>query len=654
MVSEQSRPLQGNSAVLERLRLDLSLMIGSDSFTIPGGQVKQFSAYLSNHGFTASVSFWGRLEKENDPLYQAFLKPELLRVRLAISGVYDQPDEAPEPLLLQGLARTRTLGGMPQGGLDDEALGFRRYSIEFADAAQVLWRQHRPTELHTDKKMSELLDAHRVDPIQLSCDWDILEVPQPLLCLALGQDAPTTSFYDFVMWYAHAHGGVWSYDSQEDRYLLTGSKPKIGGPVVLGGNQVRQVELALPQVPRHSMRVLNTFAEAPSTTDIEQPQAVGGVRHDVLLRTSLATQAQQRETREKQRLQLPQQRLRLGFGRFPTVPVRPGGTLRLEGSLWPRGLKGADKPQRVRELSLQAFAVEPGPERESALPSGGYQLLLSALIEPEADPVPSFPFFRQPRYPIHVEGKMHSPGGEEGDRIYLLVEDEKNSLLFWRVAVPLWNKTVSVPAQPGFFPGHFYFPPYKNARVLVALQFDHAELHRSLDWGQTVRLPMEAQGDQSLLGKNRTSQTAITHDYQEEAPVWTLHRASANDLQTVRFSEGNMVLETREDPGTPKATPTFDVTPQVETAKSELTASVGGAIGETSASYQASTAAVSSDIQAANAEATAALEAANAEVSARVSEARSELGGAMRKLSESGGAVSGAATQAKAALQGLL
>jgi hypothetical protein len=628
--------------------------MGSDSFTIPGGQVKQLSAALSSHGFTASVSFWGRLEKEDDPLYRAFLRPDLLRVRLAISGVYDQPDEAPPPLILQGLARTRSLGGMPQGGLDDEALGFRRYSIEFADAAQVLWRQHRPTELHTDKKMSELLEAHRVDPIQLSCDWDVLEVPQPLLCLALGQDAPATSFYDFVMWYVHAHGGVWTYDSQEDRYLLTGSKPKVGEPVALGGSHVRQVELALPPVPRHSMRVLNTFAEAPSTTPLEQPQAVTGVRQDVLLRTPIAAQAQQRETREKQRLRLPLERLRLGFGRFPTALVRPGGTLRLEGSLWPQGLKGAGKPQRVRELSLQAFAVNPGPEDESAQPSAGYQLLLSALIEPEADPVPHLPLFRQPRYPLYVEGKVHSPGGEEGDRIYLLVEDEKNSLLFWRVAVPLWNKTVSVPAQPGFFPGHFYFPPYKNARVLVALHFDHAELHRSLDWGETVRLPMEAQGDQSLLGKNRTSQTAITHDYQEEKPVWLLHRASANDLQTIRFSEGNMVLETREDPGTPSATPTFDVTPQVEAAKGELASSVGGAIGETSATYQASMAAVSSDIQGASAEATAALEAANAEVSAKVSEARSELGGAMGRLSQSGTAVSGAAAQAKATLQGLL
>jgi hypothetical protein len=654
MVPERSPLPQRNLAFQDRLSLELSLTLGSESFSIPGGQVKQLSARLASHGFTASVSFWTRLEKEDAPLHQAFLRPELLRVRLSITGVYDQPDDKPPPLILQGVARTRGFISTPQGVVEGEPHSFRRYTIDFADAAQVLWRQHRPTELHTSKKMSELLEAHRVDPIQLSLDWDVLEAEQPLLCLALGEDAPTTSFYDFILWYVQAQGGVWTYDNQEDRYLLTRAKPREGKPVALGGSQVQSVELSLPPVIRHGTRVRNTFAASPTTTALEQPQAVSGVLQDVLLRTPIVTQAEQRETLEKQRLRSSQQQLLLTFGRFPSVPAQPGSLLRLEGSIWPKGLKGADKPQRVRELSLQAASTQPGPEEDSQQATAGYHMALNAVLEPEADPVPSFPHFQRPRYPIYVEGKVHSPGGEETDRIYLLVEDEQNSLLFWRVTVPLWNKIVSVPAQPGHFPGHFYFPPYKNARVLVALHFDHAELHRSLDWGETVRVPQDGQGDQSLLGKNQTSQTAVTHDYQEEKPVWTLHRVSANDLQTVRFSEGNMMIEVKEDPGTPAATPTFDVTPQVEGAKGELASSVGGAIGETTATYQASMAAVSGDIEAANAEASAALEAANAELEGKTSAARSEISGAMGKLSESGAAVGGAAAEAKAKLQSLL
>jgi hypothetical protein len=654
MVAKQSPLPQRDPRAQDRLSLELSLTSGSESFTIPGGQVKQVSAHLSLHGFTASVTFWTRLEKEDSSFHQAFLRPDLLRVRLAISGVHDLAEEPPPPLTLQGIARARSFNSAPHGMAEDDAFSFRRYTVEFADAAQVLWRQHRPTELHTSKKMSELLEAHRVDPIQLSLDWDVLEAEQPLLCLALGEDAPTVSFYDFVLWYVQAHGGVWTYDCQEDRYLLTRAKPRLGSPALLTGGQVQSVALSLPPVIRHGTRVLNTFAQSPTTTPLEQPQAAKGIWQDVLLRTPIATQAEQRGTLEKQRLKPTQQRVQLAFSRFPLVLAYPGALLRLEGSLWPKGLKGIDKPQRVFELSLQAMATEPGPERDTEQPNAGYHLALSALLEAEADPAPHFPPIQRPRYPIYVEGKMHCPGGEETDRIYLLVEDEKNSLLFWRVTVPLWNKTVSVPAEPGYFPGHFYFPPYKNARVLVALHFDHAELYRSLDWGETVRVPQEGQGDQSLLGKNLKSQTAITHDYQEEKPVWTLHRVSANDLQTVRFAEGNMVLEVKEEKGAPAATPTFDVTPQVEGAKGELASSVGGAIGETTATYQASMAAVSGDIEAANAESAAKLAAAQAEVEAKAAATRSELSGAMGKLSQSESTVGAAATEAKGTLQGLL
>ena len=162
---------------------------------------------------------------------------------------------------------------------------------------------------------------------------------------------------------------------------------------------------------------------------------------------------------------------------------------------------------------------------------------------------------------------MHSPGGEATDRIYLQVDDPKTSVSNWRVTVPLWNKTVSVPAEPGLFPGTFYFPPYKNERALVALHFDHAALHRFLDWGEGVRMPQDSQGDQLLFGKNGTNQTAMTHDYQDAKPVWNLGRVNSNDTEIVRISEGRLLIQTKEEPGGAATTPTYDVTPQVETAK---------------------------------------------------------------------------------------
>jgi hypothetical protein len=221
------------------------------------------------------------------------------------------------------------------------------------------------------------------------------------------------------------------------------------------------------------------------------------------------------------------------------------------------------------------------------------------------------------------------------------------------VTVPLWNKTVSVPGEPIHFPGEFYYPPYKNERVLVALYFDRAELHRYLDWGENVRTPQDGQGDQLLLGKNKTNQTSLTHDYQDNKPVWRMHRVLDKDTETIRIAEGTLLMQTKEEPGGGSSTPTYDVTPQVETAKGDLAAGVSGAIGQTTGAYKTSMAAVNSKIASATAETAAALEAAEAEVSSQVAAARSELQGALSGLADRAAPLAGAATEAKAALQKL-
>jgi hypothetical protein len=639
----------------ERLKLELTLTLGGQSFTIPGGQIKHFAVRLSSHGFTASVTFWTSLEADDASLFTAFQKPDLLKVKLAISGVYDLPDSPPDPLVVQGLARARALGGTAHGSIEGTDRSFRRYTIEFADAAQVLWRQHRPTVLYTNKAMSDVLTGFKADAIQLNYDWDVLTPQQPLLCLGVGEDDAAASFYDFVCWYVDSRGGAWTYDSQQNEYTFSDSKPASGQAASLGRAQVSRVEVLLPPVIRHSVRVLNSFAESPTTNAVDQSQAVTGVQHDVLLRTPIATDAEQQKAVEETRLRVRQQQLRLVFRQFPTVVVHPGALLKLEkGGLWNPALKSAGDDYRVIELSLAGSALKSSPQAGLQDANAGYQVELDARLEQKSDPVPNLPAYRPPAYPIYVEGKMHSPGGEATDRIYMSLEDEKNSVFTYRITVPLWNQTVSAPAEPIHFPGEFYFPPYKNSRVLLALYFDRADIHRFLDWGETVRTPQDGQGDQLLLGKSKTSQTALTHDYQDSKPVWQLARVSANDTETVRMSEGALLLQTKEVQGTPATTPTYDVTPQVETSKGDLSAGVTGAVGQATAAYRSSSAAVNSKISSATSETAAALDKAEGEVSSQVASARSTLQGALDGLSGRTAALSSAATDAKATLNGLL
>jgi hypothetical protein len=640
------------SAFQEQLKVELTLTTGGKSFSIPGGQVKDLSVKLANHGFTASVTFWSLLEKQDAPLFKAFSKPDLLQVKLAVSSVDPTLQTPPAPVVVQGLARARRIIARTHGGLKGDARVFRRYTLEFADPAQVLWRQHRPIELHTDTSMADIIDAHKAS-LQVSHDWPVLRQKQAMLCLAIGADAPEVSFYDFVLSYVNANNGVFTYDSQKNQYLLADAKSSQGTVAPLSRLRVGNVEVRLPPPIRHGARVLNAIAQGPTTAPLTHPQAATGMAHDVLLRTPLTTQAEQRQKLEKSRLQVRQRQLRISFKQFPSVDVFPGALLKLAGPLWPEGQTGLGEDLRVVELELRAHAELEGQHDEQQQPVASYDTVLSVQLESASDPVATLPPHRAPSYPIQVEGLVHSPGGEEKDRRYLIVDDEKTSVSSFQMDVPLWGKTVSVPANPIHFPGHFFFPPYKKTPVLLALHFDRAEFLRFVNWKEGVRTPQDGQGDQILLGLNKESQTALTHDFQDDKPVWRMHRVSKGDTQIIRMGEGYFFMQVKETPSGGPPMPTYDVSPQVEAAKSDLSAAVGAAIGEASASYKAAMGAVRAKMKSAQAEAKAAFSGARSEVGAKVTEAKTGLQGAAGRLAQGANKLAGSAAQAKAALEKL-
>jgi hypothetical protein len=641
-----------SKAFQEELQIDLTLTLGGQSFTIPGGQVKHLSVHMTSYGFTGSVTFWTALEKKDAPLFTAFSKPDLAQVRVAVSAVDPSLDSPPAPIAIQGLARSRRIFAEVHGTAGDDGRVFRRYTLDFADAAQVLWRQHRPIELHTQMSMGEVIDSHKAS-LQITQDWALLRQKQAMLCLAVGADDPASSFYDFVLWYVDANNGVFSYDCQQNQYLLADSKPSSGEAAALSPVRVERVQVLLPPPIRHGVRVLNALAEGPTTQAIDQDQAVTGVSHDVMLRTPITDEAEQRQKLEKARLQVRQRQLQVSFKQWPSVDVFPGALLKLESSLWPSSLTGLGDDQRVIGLELEVSSEHPGQHDDQQAPSATYEVFLSAQLESSSEPVVTLPPYRVPRYPLHVEGLVHSPGGEAEDRLWLITEDSKTSLPYFQMTVPLWNKTVAVPAEPIHFPGHFFFPPYKNTRVLVALSFDRAELIRFIDWKEGVRTPQDGQGDQTLLGKNKKSQTGMTHDFQDDKPVWRIHRTSGGDTQIVRMQEGNLFIQVKETSNDVAPTPTYDVTPQVDAAKADLTASVGGAIGQTSAAYQGAMAGVRAKMKGAQGEAKAALSGARAEVGGKVAAAKASIEGASSKLNQSTSKLSAAAEAAKASLKKL-
>ena len=549
------------------LQIALTLSIKDKSHEIPGGQVKRVALRLSSWGFTCTVEFTTMLEMDDAALYTAFQKPDIVKATLSIGPVTTHPQPKIEPVVVTGLVRTKRLSAMAHGKDKKGVQWSRRYAIEFADAAAVLWKQHRPVELYTQKKLSDVFDAHKGSHIALAYNWDVLKQERALICLGVGDDDPQVTFYDYMLWLVDSNAGVVTWDPAKNKYTFAGEK-KGGKAVLVDRGTVGGIQLNAPAVIRHSTRVLNASTLASATKVVKNKQAATGVNQDVLVRTPIAKEQEKRESMEKMRLRVADNELRLDFSRWPVPDIRPGALLRTEKGMW-SAVASAGRDFRVYELSIATDSIDAGVHDKDRVSSARHFVHLSARLEQAADTVVRLPPFRAPRWPIHVEGKMRSPGGEATDRIYMLVEDKKTSVLTYQVDVPLWNKTVSVPATPHNFSGEFYFPPYKNERVVVALFFDRAELHRYVDWGQGVRMPQDGQGDQTLLGKNAKNQTQITHDYQDGKPVWLLKRFHAGDHQTWRMKEGNLFLQVMEDKDASKKEPTFDLTPLVEAAKAD-------------------------------------------------------------------------------------
>lgn len=177
-----------------------------------------------------------------------------------------------------------------------------------------------------------------------------------------------------------------------------------------------------------------------------------------------------------------------------------------------------------------------------------YNLEMSSQLEPKSEEWLSLPPFKTPLFPLYVEGKVVSEQGKKEEETYQIYQDKKTSLDQYRVAIPLWNKQeVVVPFEPNFFTGHFYFPDYKDARVLVALDFHSGRIERFLDWRPGARLPMDTQGDHILLGKTDKSQTSVQHIYVDDKPVLHVKRTSDKDTEMIKMVEGSLILETKEE-----------------------------------------------------------------------------------------------------------
>jgi hypothetical protein len=534
-------------------------------------------------------------------------------------------------------------------GVRDGTVLTRKYTLHFKDHADVLWRQHFPSLLDAEAAMADVLKRQVPEGVVLDLSWGRLKTARPMICLGLGECQ--VSFYDFMLWYVDAFNGVFAYDYDEKKYCFSSKKNGGDKPGKLRREGVEQFQFHLPAADRSNPRILNASTEASSKVTIKQDFGVDGIHRDVLVRTPIASEVDERKTLEGSRVKHGRTELEVVFNQFPDFPFWPGVAVGLQDEFFSPDLYGVKTTWRPYRVFFSGAAKSGERDDKQDIAEAPFELEMKASWEHEDDPVAKLPTFSIPRYPIIVEGKILCEIGGDGDRTYMVYTDEATSQNYYKVMVPLWNKEIMVPFGPHFMPGHLYFPAFKESRVLLALYFDRAELLRYLDWGADVQLPTDSQGNHILFGKNKTSETSAKHVYVDSKPVFSIQRIDNGDIELLHMEDGTIVIETKEDESLKEGEAKFDLSAQVAAARAKLTMDAKSNIAQLTGGFEKGSTALNAEIDGAVGQTKAALEGVEEEIGGKVDEVTGEMEAALQQLSQKTGALAGAASSAKAELK---
>ncbi len=534
---------------VNRLKAKLQLKIKGKKFEIPAGNIKIFNIALDTRGFDADVLFWFNCSKlqSEDKLFSSFVKEDRIDVIFTLDRAFDKVGESTEPLVLSGVVTTKEVYERVFSGLSGQPVLQRRYSLNFSDVAQVLWRQHRSSRLYVDKSFKELIEDNRPADIKLKHTWKGLTTKYPILALPLGEAENSASFYDFLLWLLDRENADISYDSKANSYEIFDRKKDAGREDTLPIDDIGEVVSSFAATRRATRKILNVSAEAKTKeVEIANKQKVSKIEHDYRLRSPIAKMGSARKTLEASRAKEPLPLLRVDFSRYPSVTFRPNFPFNFKED-WSRNLLFSAKKYRVRSYSIQAKSESQEATDDDEAVTNAFEVTAHGVLEEKLDLVFAPCSHIAPTFPMLVEGKVLSEIGKDEETTYQYYTDKDSSLDFYKVKVPLFKgQKVIVAYEPLLNSGHFYFPAHRDQRVLIELDFLEARIVRFLDWKAGARLPKDTQGNHILLGKKEKNETSLRHVFDGTKPVFRLMRTNEKDEQIVEVSEGKILLSTEE------------------------------------------------------------------------------------------------------------
>ncbi|PPD04268.1 MAG: hypothetical protein CTY29_06285 [Methylobacter sp.] len=529
------------------LAITLTLKIAGQSYDIAASNIRSLELDLKQYGYSGKVSFEISPELATDELFTPFTtKSDLIEVSLTVEVFTVPTGSTSTPLQLSGLATARSMSEQTLTNIlpTQDWMVARRYFLDFADPAQVLWKQHYPCDLFTNANLQSLIAAHTSEKIQLTYNWDVLQTVYPVLSLSLGAPGQSASFYDYIIWLVDSNNGVFSYDFGTNQYTFSAAKSDSGQAQSLDPLEVATIGIDFPEVRRDQPNVLNSYTEAAKISPITNDQKATPIRRDYIASYPIAADMQARVTLETARFKQRLHEVRLEFGTFQLQVTPPGQKVDFKGSsAWSSSLFNQPNTYRVRHWQFKAQWTEEGDDPGFNLFTGE----LAVRLEQDTELWVDLPEYNRPVYPVFVEGKVHSDKGTDTDASYQFYTDENTSVNYYQVNIPLWNdQLIRAAYQPNLDTGQFYFPPYKKSRVMIALEFNSAFIAYSLDWGVSTALPLDSQGNQVVMGKSATSRNIIKHAYVDSKPELQILRTEEKDTELLQFSDGYIILQTQQ------------------------------------------------------------------------------------------------------------
>ncbi|MFO0660556.1 MAG: hypothetical protein U0165_12100 [Polyangiaceae bacterium] len=632
----------------DRLRFTLAVFLEAGTVNFTSGAFETLELDMDVYGFSGSVQVYVSTEQEADPLFDAFVSDSLLKVTLTVTGcLLDGTDQENVPISINALVVEKWMYEEVSDDLAGSPVVGRSYRMKLADAAKALWTHHHPTELKSSATVGAFLQQYTPAGITLTLDWPKLTEEQEIVCVAT--EPGVVSFYDWLIWYIDRYGGVLELDASASTYRIGEKKTRPSRPNPLEKEHVHSIEVVRPEPPRHVSHVLNAYSEGATNEALTNDLVIGSARRDFVVITPLTSEVDRRKKIEADKLFTPGDELIVDFLRFPPLLYLPGSFYELDEE-FSKKLHTTGKKFRLVELHIRATADEGDEVPELDDETGPFDASIWMRLEHASSLSRRLPTYRPPRYPVVVEGKIVSEGGQTEDRTWMTLAGANDSITRYSVDIPLWNCKIVAPFKPVDFPGHLFFPAYKAERVLVELGFESAEISAFLDWAANARTPMDLQGNRIAFGHRDVDGTILDHSYVNNQPVLTLARTFGNDLQKIEVKEGTIFIEVKEDTTAQELQPTYDVTIVVTASKERVNGEVRGAIGELTGSFESSFGGAMDALEGAIGELDGALTSAEVQLVGKLEQVDVALQDIAAGINAITAEISDAVSQAKAAL----